>query len=158
MVLYHWSCFFRLKPKTQLAKNCQQVKKKKKLYRSKGNDVFNCRRSNENRFSEVRFLNCSMFMGPKSWVELTPPRPGQLGGSGEDLIRLNSSELKNLWFVALALLMCTTEPQHSALYAWDNTSRILTPHHEFFLFFLLYRGPTEALYNDNHSVPVYSYI
>ena len=94
MVLYHWSCFFRLKPKTQLAKkNCQQVKKKK-LYPSKGNDVFNCRRSNENRFSEVRFLNCSMFMGPKSWVELTPPRPGQLGGSGEDLIRLNSSELK----------------------------------------------------------------
>ena len=94
MVLYHWSCFFRLKPKTQLAKNCQQVKKKKKLYRSKGNDVFNCRRSNENRVSEVRFLNCSMFMGPKSWVELTPPRPGQLGGSGEDLIQLNSSELK----------------------------------------------------------------
>ena len=34
----------------------------------------------------------------KSQVELTPPRPGQLGtwaGSGEDLIRLNSSEFKN---------------------------------------------------------------
>ena len=32
-------------------------------------------------------------MGLKSLVELTPPRRG---GSGEDLIRLNSSELKNL--------------------------------------------------------------
>ena len=36
------------------------------------------------------------FMGLKSQVELTPPRPGQLGRySGEDLIRLNSSEFKN---------------------------------------------------------------
>ena len=35
-------------------------------------------------------------MGLKSRVELTPPRPGQLGGSGEDLIRLNTSEFKNL--------------------------------------------------------------
>ena len=41
-----------------------------------------------------------LFMGPKSWVELIPYRPGQLGtvwgGSGENLIRLNSSEFKNL--------------------------------------------------------------
>ena len=39
-----------------------------------------------------------LFMqGPKSWVELTPPGSGQLGRySGEDLIRLNSSEFKNL--------------------------------------------------------------
>ena len=35
-------------------------------------------------------------MGLKSQVELTPPWPGQLGRlSGEDLIRLNSSEFKN---------------------------------------------------------------
>ena len=38
-----------------------------------------------------------LFTGPKSWFYLTPPRPGQLGiGSAEDLIRLNSTELKNL--------------------------------------------------------------
>ena len=34
-------------------------------------------------------------MGPKSQVELTPPRPGSWAGSGEDLIRLNSSDFKN---------------------------------------------------------------
>ena len=40
-----------------------------------------------------------LFMGPKSWVELTPPRgpaAGEVQYSGEDLIRLNSSEFKNL--------------------------------------------------------------
>ena len=50
------------------------------------------------------FMHCKargeifeLFLGPKSWVELTPPRPGQLGRySGEDLIRINTSELKNL--------------------------------------------------------------
>ena len=36
------------------------------------------------------------FMGLQSQVELTPPRPGQLGRySGEHLLRLNSSEFKN---------------------------------------------------------------
>ena len=35
------------------------------------------------------------FKGLKSQVELTPPRPGSWAGSGEELIRLNSSEFKN---------------------------------------------------------------
>ena len=36
------------------------------------------------------------FMGLQSQVELTPPRPGQLGRySGEHLLRLNSSEFKS---------------------------------------------------------------
>ena len=38
-----------------------------------------------------------LFMELKSWVQLTPTRPGQLGRySAEDLIGLNSSEFKNL--------------------------------------------------------------
>ena len=47
--------------------------------------------------SEVRY-HFELFMGLKSWVELTPPRPRQLGRYpvGEGLILLNSSELKNL--------------------------------------------------------------
>ena len=38
-----------------------------------------------------------LFMGLKSWVQLAPTRPGQLGRySAEDFIGLDSSEFKNL--------------------------------------------------------------
>ena len=45
-------------------------------------------------------------MGPKSWVELTPPRPGQLGSSGEDLINLYEFSWVNL------------ELQHSGIFTY----------------------------------------
>ena len=61
--------------------------------------------------TEVRFLNFSM--GPKSWVELTPPRPGQLGRLWG---RLNSTQLLRIQKFCLS---CLPDP-----WAWVECTRI----------------------------------
>ena len=62
-------------------------------------------------------------MGPKSWVDLTPPRPGQLGRYVKDLIRLKYSEFKNL-ASEVRFLKCYEElsPRRGRLNSWRVNS------------------------------------
>ena len=56
-----------------------------------------------------------------TWVELTLPRPGQLGGrGGEDLILLKSSEFKNLASELTMTFSVSTVPVTAVLsYTFD---------------------------------------
>ena len=64
--------------------------------RQRSSMLFDCRIS-FNAKRQYRGEIFELLMGPKSWVELIPLRPGQLERySEEDLILLNSSEFKNL--------------------------------------------------------------
>ena len=70
-------------------------------------------------------------MGLKSQWELTPPRPGQLGRySGEDLIRLNSSEFKNSTSAPQHQPCCVIGNLHAGKLCHWNPLHHITPHTE----------------------------
>ena len=64
-------------------------------------------------------------------MELTPPRPGSWAGSGEDLIRLNSSEFKNSTsakhFMEIQLIHCIIKKRNIQI-----SPLIFNPEHAFY--------------------------